>query len=77
MSQSKLNKAKIALSVVISLLILSTFFFCTMWLLERKGAEGIKTELEWIHVSYVDEMAQLTVQNVWLQKQCGELPNIK
>lgn len=71
------KKIKISLSVVFALLVLSTFFFSTMWLLERQGAEGIKTELKWIHVSYVDEMAQLTVQNIWLQKQCGDLPNIK
>ena len=51
-----MKKTTIALLVLLQL---STFFFCTMWLLERKGAEGIKAELKWIHVIHVDDKLQL------------------
>lgn len=65
----KTKKATIALIV---LLTLSTFFFCTMWLLERKGAEGIKTELEWIHVLHVGDMAQMNAENRYLLDTCAK-----
>lgn len=56
------NHKKIVIISTITLLIITTYIFSTLWILERKSAASIKAELKWIHVAQIDDITQLQAE---------------